>query len=105
MAFYVIEAVHFGATGERVERVRWGKIKGGEIRPPAWSFEPEEDDVISVVDALRAGDDVCMAFPVPGGTVMGPHLKTVVYADGARGIETLDPDNHPGRTLQHLPTF
>lgn len=105
MAFYVIEAVRFDSTGERIEKVRWGKIKDGDLHPLTWAFDPEEDEVVSVVEALHAGDDVCTAFPVPGGTVLGPHVKMTVYPDGVEGIETLDQDHHPGRTLYDLPTF
>jgi hypothetical protein len=104
MSLFVIEAVRFDAKGDRVEKVRWGRIKGREVGPPGWATEPDVADVIEVVDALNAGDEVLTIFSADGQIVVGPQVHVVTYEPGFEGIETVAQDM-PNRTLRDMPTF
>lgn len=104
MALFVIEAVRFNAERDRVEKVRWGKVRGGEVSSPVWADEPATADAPAVIDALRAGDEVLTVFTTDGGKVFGPKVYVVSYDDGSEGIE-MDHSEIPARTLSDLPAF
>lgn len=104
MALFFIEAVRFDSSGERVEKVRWGKSKGGEITPPAFVTDPEDADIAKVVEALANGDEVITKFRVKDSIVMGPSVKAVANSDGTQGITTAAYDV-PGFELSDLPRF
>ncbi|HTD03279.1 hypothetical protein [Undibacterium sp.] len=104
MALFFIEAVRFDGSGERVEKVRWGKSKGGEVTPPAFVSDPEDADISKVVEAIENGDEVITKFRVKDSTVMGPSVKVVANDDGTQGITTAAYDV-PGFELGDLPRF
>ncbi|GGC74292.1 hypothetical protein [Undibacterium terreum] len=104
MALFFVEAVKFDGSGERVEKVRWGKSKGGEITPPAFVADPEDADVSKVVEAIENGDEVITKFHVKDSIVMGPLIKVVTNDDGTPGITTAAYEQ-PGFELNNLPTF
>jgi hypothetical protein len=64
---------------------------------------PHESPVIEVVDVLARGDTVVTVFPLDGQRVAGPEVRRVVDEAGREGIETVDADAGPGRTLADLP--
>lgn len=97
MAFYGITAVRLNAKG-RIEKVRWRRIDGAANNETV--VEAHE-----VANALACGDTVTTIHGMPGGTVPGANAKYVVFEQGNEGIETLNPDSHPGRTLLDLPRF
>lgn len=102
MALFLIDAVKFNAKGDRVEQVRWGKVKGGEVGPPVWAAEPSVVDVKMVIDAIDAGDEVLTIFHIGGEIVMGPQVQVVIYDHGVEGIELTNQET-PSQTLQDLP--
>ncbi|WP_394778966.1 hypothetical protein [Undibacterium sp.] len=104
MALFFVEAVKFDDSGERVEKVRWGKSKGGEITPPAIVADPEEVGVPAVLEAIENGDEVITKFSVDGSITMGPLLKVISNDDGTAGITT-EPHEQPGFELSDLPRF
>ncbi|MES2071960.1 MAG: hypothetical protein V4488_16510 [Pseudomonadota bacterium] len=104
MALFFIEAVRFDSSGERVEKVRWGKSKGGEITPPAFIADPQDADVNTVAEAIANGDEVITKFNVKGSIVMGPLVKAITNDDGTLGITTVAYDA-PGFELRDLPRF
>jgi hypothetical protein len=104
MALFFVEAVQFDGSGQKVEKVRWGKSKGGEITPPAFVAEPRDASVDEVIDVIANGDEVITKFNIAGEVVMGPLVQVATHADGSKGITTAVHDV-PGRTLADLPRF
>ncbi|MFZ6647571.1 hypothetical protein ACO0LO_17750 [Undibacterium sp. TJN25] len=104
MALFFIEAVRFDDSGERVEKVRWGKSKGGEVTPPAIIADPEEVDIPAVVDTIKNGDEVITKFSINGSITMGPLVKSITNDDGTAGITT-EAYEQPGFELRDLPRF
>jgi hypothetical protein len=101
MSIYAIDAVHTNHQSGMVEKVRWGRVDHANRH---WEIEPEISDVSVVVDKILSGEEVRAAFPVGHFTVLGPKIGIIVSGD-VRGIEVIDPDEHPGRTMAELPEF
>lgn len=99
MSLYAINGVRIDPETGRVTHVRWAQV---DPKRNAWVRDPYVEEVISVVDAITGGDDVCTLFPVEDRTVPGPKVKVVVYAGGLEGIDVVDP-KEDGRTLADLP--
>ena len=104
MALFVIDAVQFNAENERVEKVRWGKVRGGEVSPPAWSATPSVADVAMVAEVIHGGDEVMTLFATASGAVFGPKVHAVTYDDGTQGLE-VDQNDTPERSLRDLPAI
>lgn len=103
MALFVIEAVRLSPGGDRVEYVRWGKVKGGEVSPPVL----DHTDVVGigqVVEALRAGDEVQTIFTDESGPSFGPNVEIVEDEQGAVSITTAAGEV-PNRSFLELPRF
>lgn len=104
MTLFVIDAVQFNAGNERVEKVRWGKIRGGEVSSPVWVTAPSVTEVAAVVDAIKGGDEVMTLFATASGAVVGPKVHVVTYDDRSQGIEA-DKNDIAERSLRDLPGF
>ncbi|WP_293775462.1 hypothetical protein [uncultured Oxalicibacterium sp.] len=104
MSVYLIEAVRFNATGDRVEMVRWGRGHRKGNGSPGWEATMVEQDVSLVVDALHFGDEVATAFKAGEELVLGPRVHIVCHEHGIEDIDTIDHDV-PGRMLSDLPRF
>ena len=46
-----------------------------------------EVDADEVANMIATGDTVCTVFIVPGGTVLGPNMKRVIFDNRVEGIE------------------
>jgi hypothetical protein len=100
MSVFAITGVRMNTRTQRVTDVRWAQVNP---KSNEWMTEPAIAPLIDVVDAIQGGDDVWTIFHVGVHTVLGPKVKTVVYAGGLEGIETIPQDGHPERTLDALP--
>jgi hypothetical protein len=97
----VVNGVRYSGDGSRLTHVRWGVV---DTERNEWIEGPAEADVVDVIDALAAGNEVWTIYTMHGRTVPGPRLRTVGDSDATEGIETHPaPDDH--RTLRDLPTF
>lgn len=101
MSVYAIDAVHMNHHSGLVEKVRWGKIDDSNRH---FEVEPMVSDVTDVVEKILSGEEVRAAFPVGMFTVLGPKVGITVSGE-VRGIEVIDPEDHPGRTVAELPEF
>jgi hypothetical protein len=99
MSIFAVNGVRLDERTGRVTHVRWAQVNPKQNQ---WVSEPAEAPVIDVVDAIVAGDQVWTIFPEGVNTVLGPQLKSVVYAGGLEGIDTVDP-KQVNRTLRDLP--
>ena len=99
MSMYAIDAIRMNPRSGQVERVRWGKV---DLALKHWELEPEESDVSEVVRKIQAGAEVRSTFQVGGFTVIGPKLEV---SPSGQGIEVVDPEQHPGRTINDMLTF
>lgn len=99
MALYGLTAVHLNESG-RVMRARMQRTDGATN---SWVGQPGEFEAHEVANFIATGDDVFSIFIVPGGTVLGPKFRRVVYAGGTEGIE-LEAEVE-GRRLQDLILF
>jgi len=90
MAFYIVTAIQFDATGE-VELVRWvGHNSQGVV------------EVAEVVEAIDRGDVVEMQFAGHAlGQVSGGRLRKKILPNGK--VTITEATVIPGRTLFHLP--
>ena len=104
MALFFIEAVRFDDSGKRIEKVRWGRSKGGQVMPPAIVDDPQEVDVGVVWDTIANGDEVVTKFHGDHGIVLGEKVTGVLYEDGVRGL-CGDANGGDSIRLQDLPSF
>ena len=100
MTVHAITAVRLEQDSRRVTHVLWGQVS---VSGEQFEVAPHESPVIEVVDALARGDTVVTVFPLDGQRVAGPQVRRVVDEAGREGIETVDVDSGPGRTLADLP--
>ncbi|WP_341677027.1 hypothetical protein [Niveibacterium sp. SC-1] len=95
MALFAINALH--QQNGYVTRVRWGLV---DPLQETWLSDPEEADVLDVLNALRAGHTVCVNLARDGSVVPGdPVHQTAV--SGMQSIATEDEDP----SLHGLPRF
>lgn len=99
MALYGLTGVHIN-THDRVARARMQRADGATN---AWVGQPGEYEAHEVANLIALGNEVFAVFIVPGGTVLGPKFRRVVYEHGAEGIE-LEQDIE-GRRIQDLILF
>ena len=105
MSVYGITEVRVNQNqNNRIEQVRWAMFNVSPDAPPVLG-ELQEAEAHEVADRVHAGDEVYSVHAIPGGTVLGAKARYVVYQNGHEGIDTLEPENHQGRTLQDLPHF
>ena len=69
----------------------------------SWAGQPGQFEAHEVANLIAVGDEIFSIFIVPGGTVLGPKFRVVVYPGGAEGIE-LEADIE-GRRVQDLVLF
>ena len=100
MTVHAITAVRLEQDSQRVTHVLWGQVS---VSGEQFEVAPHESPVMEVVDALARGDTVVTVFPLDGQRVAGPEVRCVAYEAGREGIETVDVDSGPGRTLADLP--
>ena len=86
MGLYAIAAVRMNDAGRVISAV----IQGVDGAIPAWIGVATEVGAANVAKMIANGDSVYTVFIVPGGTVLGPKLKRVVFENGAAGIEMYD---------------
>ena len=101
MSVYAVTEVRFDEGKKLVIQAEMGPVirKGNE-----WIAAPKLVDVIKVVDAIQAGDDVFTMFKIRGKYTPGPKLKIIVLPSGAEGV-AIDGPEVKGMTLQDLPKF
>ena len=102
MSIFAIRAVRLNHDGTRVWRVRWQQVDGTTKQLIG---AETESDANEVAQALEIGDIVKTIFEQDGQTVPGANVRYVELPHGHEGIETEDPERHPGRTLFDLPRF
>jgi hypothetical protein len=98
----VVNGVRYDDDDARVTHVRWGIV---DTDRNEWIKGPDAAELIDVVDALMAGQEVWTIYTEQDGrTVPGPRLRTAGDSEGSEGIEThTGPDDH--RSLRDLPRF
>ena len=97
----VVNGVRYSDDDSRVTHVRWGIV---DTDRNEWIEGPDEAEVIDVVDALMAGQEVWTIYAEGSQTVPGPRLRTAGDSEESEGIETHPgPDHH--RSLRDLPRF
>ena len=99
MAIYGLMAVRLNDAG-RVTQARMQRADGATN---SWLGQPGQFEPNEVANLIATGDEVFSIFIVPGGTVLGPKFRRVVYTGGAECIE-LEADVE-GRRLQDLILF
>jgi len=104
MALFFIEAIRFDESGKRIEKVRWGRSKGGQVMPPATVDDPQEVDVGVVWDTIANGDEVVTKLHGDRGIVLGEKVTGVLYEDGVRGL-CGDTNGDDTVRLHDLPSF
>ncbi|MFM0091558.1 phosphatidylserine/phosphatidylglycerophosphate/cardiolipin synthase [Paraburkholderia sediminicola] len=100
MTVHAITAVRLEQDSRRVIHVLWGQVS---VSGEQFEVAPHESPVIEVVDALARGDTVVTVVALDGQRVAGPEVRRIVDETGREGIETVDADSGPGRTLADLP--
>lgn len=101
MSVYAVTEVKLDESNGRVIQAKMGAVI---VRNKEWMSAPEVVDVIAVVNAIRAGDDVFTIFRIGGHPVPGPKLKVITYPEGVEGV-VIDGPETPNMTLQDLPGF
>lgn len=98
MALYGITAVRL--DGERVVQVRMKRFDGAtkSLVGELGNYEAHE-----AANLIAGGDTIYSIFKIPGGTVLGPKFKYVVYAGGNEGVEL--EAGPKDRRVQDLDTF
>ena len=102
MSIFAIVAVRLNHDGTRVERVRWQQVDSATNQSVG---AETESDANEVAQALVNGDIVITIFEQDANTVRGANVRYVELPHGHEGIETEDPERHPGRSLFDLPRF
>lgn len=101
MPLYGITAIRIDPNSGRITHARMGPVNGGDRE---WIGPQRVVEAREVVVRLVAGDTVYSLHTVEGGhTIPGARARRVVFVNGAEGFDTLDPENHPGRTVRDLP--
>lgn len=95
MAVYMIVAVRVDDAVGRISEVRWGEI---DPNGPDFLNGTETADVLEVVDAIYAGNHVYAHRTIEGRILPGPRIRTIVFEEGAEGIEIDDADLEAGHT-------
>ena len=101
MSVYAVTEVKFDENNSRVIQAKMGAVI---VRNNEWMSAPKVVDVLEVVNAIMAGDDVFTIFHIGGHPVPGPKLKVTTYHGGVEGI-VIDGPEIPNMTLQDLPGF
>ncbi len=83
MALYGLMAVHLDNSG----RVTQARMQQADGATNTWLGQPGQFEAHEVANLIAIGDNVYSIFIVPGGTVLGPKFRRIVYAQGAEGIE------------------
>ncbi len=101
MSVFAVTEIKLDETNGRVVQAKMGAVitKGAE-----WMAALKVVEVIDVVNAIMAGDDVFTIFQMGGHPVPGPKLKVIAYPEGVEGV-VIDGPETPGMTLQDLPRF
>jgi hypothetical protein len=103
MALYGITHVRINPNNNRISHARWGQIDGAANE---WIGQLEVVEAHEVGNALVFNDVVYSIHTIQdGNTVPGAKARYMVYANGEEGFDTLEPENHPGRTFRDLPTI
>jgi len=95
MALFAIDALH--QQNGRVTRVRWGLV---DPLQETWLSDPEEVDVVDVLNALDAGHTVCVNLARDGSVVPGETVHPVAVS-GMQSIATEDDDT----AMRGVPRF
>lgn len=99
MALYVVTGVHLDVRGQVVcARIQ---LADGAIN--TLLGQPQEREAHDIANMIAIGDEFYSVFIVPGGNVLGPKFRSVVFANGSEGIE-LEQDVR-GRRVQDLILF
>jgi hypothetical protein len=100
MAVYAVTEVRLDDKG-RVIQAKMGAVfrKGVE-----WVAAPDIVDVMQVVSAIRAGDDVFTMFLINGKFSPGPKLSVMIDSGSGEGVG-IEGSETPGMRLHDLPTF
>jgi hypothetical protein len=90
-------------NNNRITHARWAQIDGATNE---WMGAHQVVEAQEVANRLVAGDTVYSIHTVEdGNTVPGAKARHVVFVNGEEGFDTLEPDNHPGRTIRDLPSL
>jgi hypothetical protein len=101
MALYGVTAIRVNGNNNRITHAKLGKIDGQTNK---WIGEPEVVGAHDVGDLLLDGDNTVYSIhEIVGGRVLGAKAKYVVFDNGVESFDTLEPENHPGRTVRDLP--
>lgn len=96
MALYGLTGVSLNEQG----RVTWATMQQANGSTNAWIGYPYEYQANEIAERIAGGDIVYSIFLIPGGTVLGPKLRNIVFPDGSNGIEL--EESIPGRRLPDL---
>jgi hypothetical protein len=101
MALYGVTGIRVNPNNNRITHARLGQIDG---QTNHWVGPLQVVEAHEVADRLVAGDTVYSIHTIEGGhTVPGAKARHVVFDNGAEGFDTLEAENHPGRTVRDLP--
>jgi hypothetical protein len=100
MSAHAISAVRLDDKSGHVLRVRWARLNAFSDH---YEGDVHEADVVNVIGALDAGEDVFLVFRIEGQNVRGPQVKTEPGKAGHVYLKTVD--LQVGRGLKDLPRF
>ena len=103
MPVWGITAIRTAPNSDRITRVRWQQIDSAENE---WIGDQSVAEAHEVANELAVGNLVYSIHTLPdGNTVHGAQARHVVYQGGDEALDSLEPENHHGRTLHDLLHF
>lgn len=101
MALYGITGIRVNPNNGRITHARLAQIDGATNN---WIGDLEIVEASEVASVLVAGDTVMSIHSLPDGNrVPGAQAQYMVFEHGIEGFDTLEPENHAGRTIRDLP--